>query len=89
MIFSSLFLFPATINASTAAFELNEIEEGTGSVQVFYEYGKENEIPLGEGVDGPQTGSTSNLNLYLTILTSNLLLILLFLYHREREKESN
>ncbi len=89
LIFSSLFLFPASISASTSAFEVDKIEEGTGSVQVFYEYGKENKIPLGEEVDGPQTGNTSNLNLYLTSFTSTLLFVLLFLYHREKERESN
>ncbi|MEJ8738107.1 LPXTG cell wall anchor domain-containing protein [Erysipelotrichaceae bacterium HCN-30851] len=89
IILSSLFLFPTNIDASTAAFKLDEKEEGTGSVQVLYEKGKENEIPLGEGEKSPNTGSTSNLNSYLTILTSSLLLVLLLLYHREKEKESN
>ena len=65
------------------------IKEGTGSVEVVYEAGNENEIPRGEEVNALKTGDSFEVNTYLMVLTSALFLILLPLYYKEKKRESD
>lgn len=91
LLISSLFvlLFPTNLYAATPSVDSKNIKEGTGSVEVVYEAGNENEIPRGEEVNALKTGDSFEVNTYLMVLTSALFLILLPLYYKEKKRESD